>query len=75
MTDYLKVTGNDSLVRDPSSGAILNCNEEEYNNYKKKITASKEMKRKLQEQETEIANLKNDITEIKNMLYLLLGAK
>lgn len=36
MTDYYKVEGNDSLIRDGSSKAIINTNVKEYQNYVEK---------------------------------------
>lgn len=75
MTEYLRVNGCENLVRDVNTGAILNCSESDYLNYRKKINASMQMKSKLQEQEAEISQLKIDIAEIKSMLHQLLQAK
>lgn len=75
MTEYLRVTGNDSLVRDTTTGAIINCNQEEYESYKKKLNNTLQMKKKLQEQESQITQLKTDIAEIKDLLYQILSAK
>lgn len=75
MTEYLRVNGNDSLVRDVSSGAILNCNQEAYENYKKKMNATLSMKIQIQEQKNQIIQLQSDIAEIKDMLNQLLSTK
>lgn len=75
MSEYLKVEGNDGLVRDKESGAILSCSTDDYDTYKRKLNASLQMKAKLQKQEEEIADIKNDISDIKEMLYQLLNAK
>lgn len=75
MKEYLRVNGCDNLVRDANTGAILNCSDADYLNYKKKINASLQMKNKLQEQDAEISQLKNDIAEIKSMLHQLLQTK
>jgi len=72
MKKYLKVEGNLGLVRDPVSGAILNINNNE-------IARAKEIKKnKQQEQEktnllaSEVEDLKNDVSEIKNLLKRLI---
>lgn len=75
MTEYLRVTGSDSLIRDTDTGAIINCNQEEYQSYRKKLNNTLQMKKKLQEQESEITQLKTDIAEIKDLLYQILSAK
>lgn len=75
MREYLRITGNENLARDLNTGAIINTNVDEFESYKRKINASLEMKRKLQEQETEIAKIKSDISEIKELLYRLLETK
>ena len=75
MTEYLRVVGNDGLVRDTTSGAIVSCNSDEYESYKRKLNASMQMKTKLQEQEAQIEELKSDISEIKELLYRILSTK
>lgn len=54
------------FYRDSVSGAILNCNDSEYNNYLK----TKELKVR---EKQEIENLKNDVNEIKDMMKLILS--
>lgn len=66
MTDYYKVEGNDSLIRDGSSKAIINTNTKEYQNYVEK----RDMMAK---QKQEIDSLKKDMSEIKEMLATLIG--
>lgn len=72
MKKYLKVEGNLGLVRDPVSGAILNINNNEI------LKAKERKKLKQQEQEkanllaSEVEDLKNDVSEIKNLLKKLL---
>ena len=63
--DYLKVENSGSLYRDPDTGAILNCNDSEYDSYlkNKRIAAQKSQ---------EIDQLKNDVSELKNMMKLIL---
>ena len=66
MTRFLKVQGNDSLVRDVSSKAIINTNSKEYQNYVEK-------RNMMAKQKQEIDSLKKDISEIKEMLATLIG--
>ena len=66
MTDYYKVEGNDSLIRDGSSKAIINTNAKEYQNYVDK-------RNMMAKQKQEIDSLKKDMSEIKEMLATLIG--
>ena len=66
MTQYLKVEGNDSLIRDGSSKAIINTNVKEYQNYVEK-------RNMMAKQKQEIDSLKKDMSEIKEMLATLIG--
>ena len=57
----VKIHGHPHLVKDLNSGAILNINDDAINRAR--------MKRKLDaEKEKELAELKNDVSEIKQML-------
>jgi hypothetical protein len=75
MTQLLKVEGNASLVRDVSSNAIVNTNVSEYNDYM--ITKQVAMARveRVNQQTEDINNLKQDVTEIKEMLTMLIKGK
>jgi hypothetical protein len=64
--EYYKVEGNDSLVRDVSSKAIINTNSKEYQNYVEK-------RNMMAKQKQEIDSLKKDMSEIKEMLATLIG--
>jgi hypothetical protein len=75
MIDYLKVDGNDNLVRDTSSKAIINTNVKEYYNYVEKRNMMLKQKQELDKQSQEITNLKKDMSEIKDMLSILIGKK
>jgi hypothetical protein len=75
MIDYLKVDGNDSLVRDTSSKAIINTNVKEYYSYVEKRNMMVKQKQELDRQSQEITNLKKDMSEIKDMLSILIGKK
>ncbi len=47
---FLKVAGHDGLVRDTSTGAILNTNTSHYNNYMKQREAALQRNRQITEQ-------------------------
>ena len=73
MQGFVKVKDKDGLVRDLSSGAIINNNASEYENYIKKRNASKQLRDDLDKQSEEINNIKNDISEIKHLLITLIN--
>ena len=75
MSEYLKVEGNPSLVREVSSGAIINNNYSEYDNYMKNRQIALARKTQLEQNTDEINNIKQDINEIKQMLQLLIKTK
>ena len=75
MIDYLKVDGNDNLVRDTSSKAIINTNVKEYYSYVEKRNTILKQRQELDKQSEEITNLKKDMSEIKDMLSILIGKK
>ena len=62
---YKNVEGNIGLVRDTSTGAILNINKDE-------ISAARKRKLERKQKEQEIVDLKNEVSEIKNMLNKLI---
>ena len=69
----VEIQDKDGLVRDMSSGAILNTNRTEYENYLSRREQARQAKNQLAQQAEEINNLKNDISEIKQMLVLLIN--
>jgi hypothetical protein len=75
MVQLLKVEGNTSLVRDVSSNAIVNTNMSEYNDYM--VTKQVAMARvdRVNQQTEDINNLKQDVTQIKEMLTMLIKGK
>jgi hypothetical protein len=58
---YKNVEGNIGLVRDTSTNAILNINKDE-------ISAAKRRKLERRQKEKEFEDLKNEVSDIKNML-------
>jgi len=65
---YYPVEGEPSLVRDMQSGAILNTNVEAFNAYKKRRSHEQKVRDMVNEFET----VKTDLSEIKNLLKLIL---
>ena len=58
---YKNVEGHSNLVRDTSTGAILNINKEE-------IGAARKRKLERRQKEQEFDNLKDEVGDIKKML-------
>ena len=64
--DKIKVQDSASLYRDVESGAILNCSDSEYDNYIK-------MKNQKLTEKQELDKLKDEMSEIKSMLNVVLS--
>lgn len=63
--DKIKVENSNSLYRDLSSGAIINCSTGDYESYL-------ELKNKKLREQREIEDIKNDVSELKSMMKLIL---
>ena len=73
--DTLKVEGHENLVRDRYSKAILNTDRKALEEYlKQREFAKKEMNEK-NEMKNRLANLENDMQEIKSLLLELAQRK
>ena len=73
--DRVRVNSFPDLRKDMSSGGVINANIDSYNSYREKrdqIIKEKQEKAAMKE---EINNMKQDISDIKNMLTLLLDRK
>ena len=73
MSNYIPVEGNSDLVRDPKTDSIINTNTNAYEQY-----ISQRKKRKLEKEkslniETDLANLKSEMNEIKSLLKELVN--
>ena len=71
--DYLTVDGFNHLKRDPRTNSIINTNMSEYQEYIAKRDKKSEEKQKVQNLEEDLANMKSDIDEIKNLLRSLVN--
>lgn len=70
---YLKVEGEDGLIRDIKTKAILNTNSKDYELYMARKNASRQQKEQLETQAMEIKQVKNELSEIKQMLSILIN--
>jgi hypothetical protein len=73
MENFVKVKDSDSLVRDISSGAIINTNTSEYEAYLNRRMKNKEIRQQVQSNAVEIKELKSEISEIKSLLISLIN--
>lgn len=65
---YIPVEGNSSLARDPVTGAIININTTE-------IAQARLRKAMRRQQQNEIEQLKNDMTQLKQLVAQLIEKK
>ena len=72
MSEFLKVEGHKDLVRDTSTGAILNTNRNAYLNYKKRLREAQKQRDEIRSATREINNIKCEMHEIKDMLKTLM---
>lgn len=66
--EYSKVKGHENLVRDENTKSIINTNINEYENYIKLRNIKQTEVERIQNIESDLMRLKNDINEIKSLL-------
>ena len=66
--EFVKVKDHQNLMRDPTSNAILNNNQSDYDEYIARRNAAEKVKEKSSNMEEDLANLKGEINEIKSLL-------
>ena len=66
--EFVKVKDHQNLMRDPTSNAILNNNQSDYDEYIARRNAAEKEKEKSSNMEEDLANLKGEINEIKSLL-------
>jgi len=71
--EHLKVEGHTHLYRDPKTNSIVNKNMAEYREYVSRRDMKSEEKQQIQNLESDVANMKDDINEIKNLLRILVS--
>ena len=65
---HIKVDGHSNLVRDNRSNAIINTDKKAYDTYKSLKTSKILDKKRIDQIESDLFSLKNDIGEIKDLL-------
>ena len=65
MNEYIRVEDDPSLYRNIKTGAVINVNDQAYENYMRR-------KSKISRKDREIQNLKDELSEIKGLLKTLL---
>jgi hypothetical protein len=73
---YLKVEGHSNLLRDPNTNSIINNNMSEYEEYLLRRETKNDENQQIQNLESDVANMKGDLDEIKFLLRSLIdGSK
>ena len=73
MSNFIPVKDNNDLVRDPNTDQIINTNRNAYQQYVNRGEKRKIEKEKSLNVEEDIANLKNELSEIKSLLKELVN--
>ena len=75
MNNFLKVEGHASLVRDTATGAILNNNRTEYEEYLDRKRKAEAREAAISQHTEDINNIKNELSDIKQLLLQLVSTK
>ena len=75
MNQFLKVEGHASLVRDTATGAILNNNRTEYEEYLDRKRKAEVREAEISQHTEDINNIKNELSDIKQLLIELVSTK
>jgi hypothetical protein len=75
MEGFVKIQNKEGLIRDLSSGAVINTNRTEYENYLQRRNAEKDLKDQIKNNSDKIEKIESDVTEIKEMLAMLIKGK
>ena len=73
MDNYVNIENSIGLVRDMTSGAIINTNRAAKDAFRRKQQAQMDLKEQVQENAEKINKIETDISEIKQMLMLLVN--
>jgi len=73
MKNKLKVEGFDDLLKDPVTGVVVNANTQAYEQYLAKRRQAQTVQKQLEQNASEIQSLKQDMSEIKNLLTQILN--
>lgn len=69
---YLKVEGHNHFLRDVNTNSIINNNMSDYQEYISRRDNKNEENEKIQNLESDVSSIKNDLDEIKLLLKELL---
>jgi len=75
MNNYQRVEGHNNLVRDKRTSVILNTNKTEIERARKLKTVQKEKEKHITNLTNEVDTLRDDVTQIKELLFRLLEDK
>jgi hypothetical protein len=75
MEGFVNIENKEGLIRDLSSGAVINTNRSEYENYLQRKNATKELNQQIKQNSDKIEKIESDVTEIKEMLAMLIKGK
>lgn len=73
MDNFVKIENAPGLVRDLTSGAIINTNRSAKEAFLAKQKAQNELKQQVQQNSDKIEKIESDVSEIKQMLMLLIN--
>jgi len=73
--DYARIKDNDSLARDMATGAVINLNINERNEINKRRLAAVVSRNEIARQNSEINNIKQELSDIKSLLLDLIQSK
>jgi hypothetical protein len=68
MNELIQIKDNSNLLRDVNTNSILNSNRSEYENYLLLKSKKEFEKERIKFIETEVNQIKSDISEIKNLI-------
>jgi hypothetical protein len=71
--EFVKIQDSDSLVRDLTSGAVINTSTTDYQNYLIKRNANKQIKEEIKQNSDKIKQIESDVSEIKQLLITLIN--
>ena len=75
MEGFVNIQNKEGLVRDLSTGAVINTNRTDYENYLQRKNAAKELNNQIKQNSDKIEKIESDVTEIKEMLAMLIKGK
>jgi predicted RNase H-like nuclease (RuvC/YqgF family) len=75
MEGFVNIQNKEGLVRDLSTGAVINTNRTDYENYLQRKNAVKQLNNQIKQNSDKIEKIESDVTEIKEMLAMLIKGK